>query len=117
MGQSAKDYSVAELDFDSLVSKAWHYLCDLNEQELFLKICSKSYRETADIMVKTIGCKWNGETFSQLRRRGFLGFTHFYIAKSENLDKEVTATLITFDSHCGELSIPSVISSCWKELI
>ena len=66
-------------------------------------------------MTKCLNCKWNGESFNQLRRLRFLGFTHFCIEKSEKLDKSVIPTLITLDSHY-ELCIPSLISACWKIL-
>ena len=67
-------------------------------------------------MTKCLERKWNGETFNQLRRLGFLGFTHFYIDKVEKLDKSVISTLMILDSNCEDLCIPSLISACWKVL-
>ena len=110
MYQTPEYSSGFNLDVDLLVSKAWNHLCDPDEEQLFLRNCSKCYREAADMMTK-LDCKWNGETFNQLRRFGFLGFTHFYFERSKKLDKSVISTLIALDRHYKELCIPSLISA------
>ena len=105
-----------DLEIDSLVSKAWNFLYDRNQEQFLLKSCSLTFKQTADTLAGKLGYPWNGETVNQLRRLGFLGLTHFYIEKCDQVETNVVKDLIALDCTYEDLCIPSLISACWRKL-
>ena len=116
INDKVQDITNLNLEFDTLISKAWNFLRGRNQHGSLLKSCSQPFKSATNILDEKLGPKWDGQTFSQLRKLGFLGFTHFYIEKRDHPEISVIKSLNSLDSKNEQSCVSNLISACWRKL-